>query len=155
MDVHNCFRSIGLATILTSGVLFGTCALATPPMPQTPEELPSTEPSNGGPESAGFAAGLARSNYLLGDMGGLRPLLSKYGLTLNIEETSELLGNVSGGARQGADYDGLTQMDLQLDTARAFNFHGGTFNISGLQVHGRNLSSDNLQTLQTASGIEA
>jgi porin len=155
MDVHNCFRSIGLATILTSGVLFGTCALATPPMPQTPEELPSTEPSNGGPESAGFAAGLARSNYLLGDMGGLRPLLSKYGLTLNIEETSELLGNVSGGTRQGADYDGLTQMDLQLDTARAFNFHGGTFNISGLQVHGRNLSSDNLQTLQTASGIEA
>jgi porin len=46
-------------------------------------------------------------------------------------------------------------MILQVDTQRAFNVHGGTFNVSGLQIHGRNLSADNLGTLQTASGIEA
>ena len=88
-------------------------------------------------------------------MGGLRPFLSKYGLSLSILETSEVLGNVSGGVKQGFDYDGLTQMILQLDTERAFDLYGGTFNVSGLQIHGRNLSADNLDTLQTASGIEA
>ena len=46
-------------------------------------------------------------------------------------------------------------MVLQLDTQKAFHFYGGTFNVSGLQIHGNNLSADNLYTLQTASGIEA
>ena len=66
-----------------------------------------------------------------------------------------MLGNVTGGARQGFDYDGLTQTVLQLDTQRAFGWYGGTFNVSALQIHGRNLSADNLRRLQTASGIEA
>ena len=63
------------------------------------------------------------------------------------QETSEVLGNVTGGAKQGFDYDGLTQMLLQLDTQRAFGWYGGTFNVSALQIHGRNLSADNLLTL--------
>ena len=88
-------------------------------------------------------------------MGGLRTELSKYGISLAIQETSEVLGNVTGGTHKGADYDGLTQMLLQLDTNRAFGWYGGTFNVSALQMHGSNLSEDNLQTLQTASGIEA
>jgi porin len=46
-------------------------------------------------------------------------------------------------------------MVLQMDTQRAFGLYGGTFNVSGLQYHGRNLSADRLLTLQTASGIEA
>jgi porin len=124
-------------------------ALATPPMFSAPTETGSTN------APTGFLSGLARSSYLLGDMGGLRPWLSKYGVSLNIYETSEVLGNVSGGIHQGFEYDGLTQMILQLDTQRALNWYGGTFNVSGLQIHGRNLSADNLGTLQTASGIEA
>ena len=51
-----------------------------------------------------------------------------------------MLGNVTGGARRGADYDGLTQAILQMDTQRAFGWYGGLFNISALQIHGRNLS---------------
>ncbi len=88
-------------------------------------------------------------------MWGLRTDLSHYGISLGIEETSEVLGNVTGGSRRGFDYDGLTQAVLQLNTQRAFGWYGGTFNVSALQVHGRNLSSDNLQSLETASGIEA
>ena len=98
---------------------------------------------------------MARSSYLLSDMGGFRTFLSKYGMSINISETSEILGNATGGAGRGIDYDGLTQMDFQLDTQRAFKFHGGLFNVSGLQLHGRNLSADHLLTLQTASGIES
>lgn len=112
---------------------------------QTPQTL----------EGPDFIGGLARTNFLLGGMGGLRPLLSQYGMSFALQETSEILGNVSGGFRRGFEYDGLTQMALQLDTARAFGWHGGTFNVSALQYHGRNLSADNLGALQTASGIEA
>jgi len=121
---------------------------------QAPAPLPAPPPAqSAGP--LGFLAGIGRSNTMLGDMWGLRPLISQYGMTFNLSEVSEVLGNVGGGTRQGADYDGLTTATLQLDTQRAFGWHGGTFNVSALQIHGRDLSTDNLQTLQTASGIEA
>ncbi len=103
----------------------------------------------------GFISANWHSSGLLGDMGGLRPALAKYGVTLSVTETSEVLGNVSGGTRQGFEYDGLTTATLQMDTQRAFGLYGGLFNVSALQIHGRNLSADNLLTLQTASGIEA
>ena len=76
-------------------------------------------------------------------------------MTLSVVEQSEVLGNVSGGIRQGFAYEGLTTATLQMDTQRAFGWDGGLFNASGLQIHGRNLSADNLLSLQTASGIEA
>ena len=66
-----------------------------------------------------------------------------------------MLGNVTGGVHRGAAYDGLTLFGLGVDTEKAFGLPGGTFNVSALQIHGRNLSTDNLYTIQTASGIEA
>ena len=72
-----------------------------------------------------------------------------------MQETSEDLSNLTGGVRTGFVYDGLTQAILQLDTQRAFGHYGGLFNISALQIHGSNLSSQNLLTYQTASGVEA
>jgi porin len=92
---------------------------------------------------------------LLGSMGGFRDWLDRLGITLSVTETSEVLGNATGGIHQGAEYDGLTTMTLSVDTKKAFGWEGGTFNASALQIHGRNLSADNLATLQTASGIEA
>lgn len=112
-----------------------------------------TAPENG----AGAAADSdlwTRSN-LLGDMGGLRPLLGRFGLAFNLQETSEVFGNVSGGASRGAAYEGLTQMGLTLDTDKAFGWSGGEFNVSALQIHGRNLSAERLYNLETISGIEA
>lgn len=103
----------------------------------------------------GFMDGINKSGSMLGNMWGVRPALGKYGVTFGLQETSEVLGNVSGGIHQRADYDGLTQMLVQMDTSRAFGWYGGTFNASALQIHGRNLSADNLGTLQTSSGIES
>lgn len=99
--------------------------------------------------------GISRRSYGLGDICGLREWLSKYGGTLSFIETSEALGNVSGGINRGPEYDGLTQAALQFNTQKALHYYGGTFNVSALQIHGQNLSQDNLATLQTASGIEA
>ena len=115
----------------------------------------ATAPSASGAGPFGFLSTASHSAALFGDLWGLRPALSKYGLTLTIQEQSEIIGNVSGGTRQGFDYEGLTTATLQMDTQRAFDWQGGLFNASALQVHGRNLSAENLMTLQTASGIEA
>ncbi len=144
------FPHVLLLAALSAGV---ETARAAPP----PLSVPVTGDNN--PDSSqgytGILGNLERTNFLLGDLFGLRTKLSTYGISLAIQETSEILGNVTGGTRRGADYDGLTQVILQLDTARAFGLYGGLFNISALQIHGRNLSADNLQSLQTSSGIEA
>ena len=92
---------------------------------------------------------------LLGDLGGLRPALDDVGATFSLTEVSEVLGNVTGGVRRGFAYDGLTTASLKLDTGKALHWSGGTFFASALQIHGRDLSADNLLTIQTASGIEA
>ncbi|MGO9771309.1 MAG: carbohydrate porin, partial [Roseiarcus sp.] len=114
---------------------------------------PSPAPAGAGP--LGFLSTASHSSNLLGDMWGLRPALSKYGMTLTVIENSELFGDVSGGLRRGFEYNGLTTATLQMDTQRAFGLNGGLFNASALQIHGGNLSASNLDTLQTASGIEA
>src|SRR5580704_1726780 len=98
--------------------------------------------------SPGSAVGpfgfLPQGPNLFGDLGGLRPLLTKYGLTLSVVENSEVFGNVTGGVRRGFEYNGLTTATVQLDTQAAFGWKGGLFNVSGLQIHGGNLTSSNL-----------
>ena len=92
---------------------------------------------------------------LMGSMCGIRPNLARHGISLGLTESSEILGNTSGGTRRGFVYDGVTTATLQLDTQQAFGWSGGTFEISALQIHGNNLSARDLQSLQTASGIES
>jgi porin len=103
----------------------------------------------------GAAVGFWRRPNMLGDMGGLRTVLGNVGITLGLNEVSEVLGNVSGGLKQGATYDGVTTLTVQMDTQKAFGWAGGTVNVSALQLHGRNLSQYYLDNLQTASGIGA
>ncbi|KVD74212.1 porin [Burkholderia sp. ABCPW 14] len=112
---------------------------------------PAAQTAEAPPAPTGF---WERSN-LFGDMGGLRSKLGDHGITLNLQETSEYLRNLSGGTRRGGAYDGLTQFGFSVDTEKAIGLPGGTFNVSGLQIHGTSLTSRNLQLLQTASGIEA
>jgi porin len=85
--------------------------------------------------------GVWNRQTLLGDIGGLRPWLGKYGVTFTLTETSEVLANVRGGLARGADYDGLTTATVQMDTQKAFGLPGGLFNVSALQIHGANLSA--------------
>ena len=144
------------AVVCIPAWLWAAAAEAAPP----PLLIPGAEnflPVQGAPPPGPFSflTGISRSGYLLGDVWGLRSLLAQYGISLALSETSEVLGNLTGGVRQGFEYDGLTQMAVQLDTQQAFGWYGGTARASALQIHGRNLSANNLSTLQTASGIEA
>ncbi len=103
----------------------------------------------------GPTGGIWQRNSLLGDPLHMRSWLGHYGITFNVQETAEYIGNTQGGMRQDFDGEGLTTFTLQVDTKRAFGLYGGLFNASALYIHGLNLSARNLGTLQTASGIEA
>jgi porin len=107
------------------------------------------------PTAPGLLGLDVQGQNLLGDMGGLRPALAKYGVTLTILENVETFGNLSGGAKQSLEPKGLTTVTLEMDTEKAFGLKGGTLNVSGLQVYGGQLNEDNLLVLQTVSDIDA
>jgi porin len=111
----------------------------------SPASTPSADPSNN----------FWTQSNLFGDLGGVRPALGKYGITLSLTDSENLLGNFAGGVKQGATLQGLTTGVLEIDTSKAFGLQGGTFHVSGLQVHGRPLSGPYLDDLQTANGNEA
>ncbi len=157
-------RRLAFVLPISAGIAAGAQAQEAPSPGPAEQQNPTPggagtapAPSTPGAGEPGFFTGLfspSRTN-LLGDVGGLRTALGEYGLSLGLQETSEVFGNVTGGVHRGADYDGLTEMSLGLDTQKAFGWAGGIFNISALQIHGRSVSADNLYSLQTASGIEA
>jgi porin len=118
-------------------------AHAQPAAPTAAEEEP-------GPET-----GLWTRSNLLGDAGGVRPALSDLGISLGLQDINEVWGNVTGGSKRGASYNGLTIFGIGLDTGRATEWEGGTINVSALQIRGRNIATDNLHSLQTPSGILA
>ena len=94
------------------------------------------------------------SDTLLGDFGGVRSALKPYGVTLALSETSEILGNVTGGIRQGAIYEGLTDASVQIDLRTKYGWPG-VFYARGFQIHGRGLTANYVDNLNTISSIEA
>ncbi len=141
------------ACLLGGGLWAGAAMAQTTAAPGAPAGMPdSASQVSLGP--AFSLTALWHQDNLLGDMGGVRSALGRYGISFSLQEIDEVLGNVSGGLRQGAAYDGLTTFGLQLDTSR-LGWRGGLFNISALQIHGRNFSQEELGSLQTSSGIAA
>jgi porin len=91
---------------------------------------------------------------LFGDLGGFREAFAKIGGTLQATETSEAFANAFGGLSRGVDYDGLTTVTVQIDTKAAFNWEGGLFNVSLLNLHGDNNTTSRIGALQTISGVQ-
>ena len=103
----------------------------------------------------GVLSGDWQNANLLGDIGGIRPALAKYGVTVQLYEEAETFGNLTGGVRQGFEVNGVTTAQVQLDTKPLFGLAGGIFSISGFHIWGGDLSASNLMNLQTVSGLEA
>ena len=111
--------------------------------------------SPGGATGAGGnAVAQSAAGHLLGDPGGVRAALAHVGVSLGLNEQSEVLGNVTGGYRRGAVYEGVTSLGLGVDTQKAFGLAGGTFNVTAYQFHGRGLTANDVPTLNALSGIE-
>ncbi|MEZ2354812.1 carbohydrate porin, partial [Caballeronia sp. RCC_10] len=146
-------RLAGLALLLS--LRFAPAAFAQTseaPAPAPSDEVPAQpSPAAAEAETAKTAeapaapTGIRERANLFGDMGGLRPWLGQYGITLNLQETSEYLNNLSGGTQRGGAYDGLTQLAIGVDLEKAVGLTGGSFNVSALQIHGTNLTTRNLK----------
>ncbi len=91
---------------------------------------------------------------LLGSIGGLRTVLGDHGIAFGLNDSENLLGNLSGGVKTGATMQGVTTMTVDVDTGKAFGLQGGTFHTSALQIHGSPLSPGYLDNLQGANGNE-
>ena len=125
-----------------------------PAAPETRQSVPGGETAVKPGEAA--ATGVWERANLFGDLGGLRTRLADRGITFGLTETSEVFGNLSGGVRRGVIYEGLTQFGMGLDMEKLAGIAGGTFNITGYQIHGRGLSANYLgNNLHTVSSAEA
>jgi porin len=78
------------------------------------------------------------------------------GYEISVSYYGEVLGNVAGGVRRGAIYEGWLEVAFDVDLEKALGWRGGHFRTSGYQIHGRGLSANYLgNNLMTASNIEA
>ena len=94
-------------------------------------------------------------NTLLGDWGGLRARLADYGIGFGLQEQTEVWGNLAGGVKRGAMYDGLTTANLCIDLDKAMHWQGATIYADGFQIYGRAPTPDYVGALQLISSIEA
>ncbi len=66
----------------------------------------------------------------------MRTDLESAGVTLGLQEQEEVWGNVSGGLRRGAAYDGLTTASMKLDLDKLIGWKDATFFANAYQIHG-------------------
>lgn len=99
--------------------------------------------------------GLWERDTLTGNWGGARDRWGEQGVTLALQEQSELWTGAGGGRRGGVVYTGLATASLKLDLDRIAGWTGATFFVSGLQIHGRGPSVNLVGNLQTISNVEA
>ena len=150
----------GLILGIFSANAYGQRPSDEPVQEPTPPAGPAERAAPGGETGATTVpvpevGGLWQRDRLLGDMFGLRTVLDRYGISLGLQETSEVFGNPTGGVTQGAAYDGLTEVSLGVDLEKAIGLKGGIFNVSAFQIHGRGLTLTHVDNLQTVSSIEA
>jgi porin len=111
------------------------------------------EEGTSGAKSEDNSEDIWQRKMLFGDLGGLRPALDKYGIKLGLAETSEVLGNPTGGRHQGLIYEGLTDLSLNIDFRPTLHLRGNVF-ARAYQIHGRGLTTT-IGNLNEISGIEA
>ena len=88
-------------------------------------------------------------------MGSLLQPLENRGIKFAATYIGESLGNVSGGLKRGAVYEGRLNLAVDVDLQRLAGLSQLTFHANVFQIHGGGLSRGSLQNLFVVSGIEA
>ena len=109
-----------------------------------------------GPAGTGHGHGPATGEEgILGDVHGVRPVFERYGGPLDASETSEVLGNPTGGLRRGAIYEGLFSFAVGVDLDKLAGLKGTTADVSVFQVHGGpGLSAQDIGNFNVVSDLE-
>jgi porin len=93
---------------------------------------------------------------LTGSWSGLRDELAQKGIVFGADAIDDLLGNVEGGVRSGATYQGRLEVLATIDLDRAVGWRDATFHANAFFIHGRGLSANYLDNnLMTVSNIDA
>lgn len=127
----------------------GQAQPAEPPAQRTQTSQPGAQPTGTAAQS------IWNQDTLTGNWGGLRQILQDDGITVALQEQSEVWDNLAGGFRQGTAYDGLTTASLRLDLAKLAGWTDATFFVSGYQIHGQGPSAIQIGNNQLVSNIEA
>jgi porin len=91
-----------------------------------------------------------------GDPGGMRKWLSERGLTYSFVLTSEVLGDVSGGVRTGAVFQGKLETIVKADLEKMLGLRGLSFFANSFQIHNTGgIRRDHVGSFNTISNIEA
>ncbi len=79
----------------------------------------------------------------------------RYGIKFAATYIGETLGNVSGGIKQGAIYEGRLNLAVDVDLQKLAGWQQWAFHANVFQIHGNGLSRENLQNFLVVSGVEA
>jgi porin len=91
-----------------------------------------------------------------GDPGGMRKWLSERGLTYSFVLTSEVLGDVAGGVRTGAVFQGKLETIVKADLEKMLGLRGLNFFANAFQIHNTGgIRRDHIGSFNTISNIEA
>jgi porin len=89
------------------------------------------------------------------DVAGVRKSLGSNGIGIGATYYGEVLGNPSGGIKQGTHYDGLLDVYVGIDFQRMAGWQGLCFHANGYQIHGTSISAQDLGSIASVSNIEA
>lgn len=139
-----------LHALLSAGILL-VCVNAQNAWAQTAGSLPRLTPE----ELLPTKSDVTTATTLFGDWAGLRPLLDNYGVSFTLNQTSDYLGNTRGGIKQGFMYDGLLDLEVDVDLNKLMGWRGGKIHVTGYGIQGQNLSTQNIGNLMTVSNVES
>jgi porin len=91
-----------------------------------------------------------------GDSGGIRKWLYERGLTFSFVLTSEVLGDVAGGMRQGAVFQGKLETIVKADLEKMLGLRGLSFFANSFEIHNTGgIRRNYVGSFNTISNIEA
>ena len=142
---------------LLAGSTFGQPAASqeTAATPQPFFVLPDTSDKPSAPGNVSKLPSIQSSLGPYGDPGGIRKYLASRGFDYSFVAIAEVLGNSSGGVKQGATFESRIEGRFDLDLGRFAGFDGAALHANAYQINGRGLSGNNTLDLFVVSGIEA
>ena len=153
------FRTVGtsmgqwLCRVVSCAVAFHL-TIAVPPLAAA-EQNDAAPPAAKASAPDKAASGFWDRDTLTGDWFGVRRRLEDAGVTVLLQEQSEVWVNLAGGTRRGSVYTGLTTAGIAVDLEKAAGWTGARFFVNAFQIHGRGPSANLAGNLQTVSSLEA
>lgn len=113
------------------------------------------QPEASAKPSANLNTSIQDSLGSYGDPHDLRSFLKTKGIEYSLTYIGESLGNVTGGSRRGAVYEGRLDFQFDADLDTLMGWQGATFHSNLYQIHGTGLSRYYINNIIAVSAIEA